>query len=1072
MGRDHPQRPPILREQAVRLNRQIGYLSGLIALVVAMTVPAGYIGFALHYESAELAGNVIDQAKRVSLFVYKHPNLWRYQRRRIESIVSPKQHLGDLIRVDLRDNSGAVIADKGTPPPPPTWTRTAAIFDGAKRVGTLTSTKSLRPILVNASLLALFSALLGIAIFFVSRLVPSRVLRHAFDRLAAADAASRKSEARLVSAQRIAAIGDWEWDVERDTLFCSKQLLRILGLSSDEAAFPMARFLDHVPPTDRSRARDALLTARTTGKPYEITHRVTRADGVERILTIRGEPIRDEAGRVKAIDGVAQDITERVRAQRAAREGEERLSAIFNNSPSAMLLKDRAGRYLLVSSQFTKWYGIAAAAVIGKTAHDIFPAETADSVTAHDRDVLQALRAIEREHEVLFPDGSRHIMSLTKFPVFDGDGAVLGIGNITVDVTERKRAEDRLRLQAQIIDQIHDSVIAVDRNNLITLWNLGAERLFGYTEEEILGKPIFTIHPEDTREFLATHVIAPTEEKGWHTVEVKMRGKTGEPIDGLLSLSLLRNAKDAVVGRIGYTIDITAHKRAEEAVRESEARFRALAENSPEAIFLTDLDGRYRMINPRFAEWYGVSAKNILGKTAHDLFPKDRADAYAAHNQEVATCLAPIQKEHDATFADGSIHRIIAVAFPVFDAAGRLIGIGAINTDITERRQIETELRQAQKMEAVGQLTGGVAHDFNNLLAVIIGNIELLEEKLKGDPALKDMAGRALGAAERGAELTYRLLAFSRKQALRPRAIDINQLVADMDAMLRRSLGEAIDIETVADRDLWACEVDPAQMESVLLNLALNARDAMPDGGRLLIRTANATLDAAAADQIEIAPGRYVTLVVSDTGTGMSPEVASHAVEPFFTTKDVGQGSGLGLSVAYGFIQQSKGQMRIYSEDGHGTTIKIFVPVAEHATATQVEQRPSDKTLRGKGETILLVEDDAAVLALVLSLLEGLNYTVITAQSGPAALALLKDHPELDLLLTDVILPKNMSGHDLAQKVLRLYPQLRILYMSGYTRETIVHNGRLDENAILLEKPFRRQDVARKIREILDSGRS
>jgi nitrogen-specific signal transduction histidine kinase/CheY-like chemotaxis protein len=386
--------------------------------------------------------------------------------------------------------------------------------------------------------------------------------------------------------------------------------------------------------------------------------------------------------------------------------------------------------------------------------------------------------------------------------------------------------------------------------------------------------------------------------------------------------------------------------------------------------------------------------------------------------------------------------------------------------DISERRMLQEQLRQSQRLDAIGQLTGGVAHDFNNLLTVILGNAETLAECLTDDQRLRMLADVTAKAAERAAELTSRLLAFARRQPLEPKATDINRQIAHMDSLLRRSLGEHVEIELVRGGGLWKAMVDPGQLENALLNLCINARDAMPQGGRLTIETANTLLDSEYVKQhAELSPGRYVMIAVSDTGTGMDKDTMQKAFEPFFTTKEVGKGSGLGLSMVYGFIKQSFGHIRIYSEPGEGTTIRLYLPRAdrdEEVTSATAASEPD----RGS-ERILLVEDDDMVREHVHALLLQLGYHVVPACNGKEALELLDQKGPFDLLFTDVVMPGGISGRQLADMVRTRYPDMPVLYTSGYTENAIVHHGRLDTGVVLLQKPFRRHELAEKLRQVL-----
>jgi signal transduction histidine kinase len=395
-------------------------------------------------------------------------------------------------------------------------------------------------------------------------------------------------------------------------------------------------------------------------------------------------------------------------------------------------------------------------------------------------------------------------------------------------------------------------------------------------------------------------------------------------------------------------------------------------------------------------------------------------------------------------------------------------GLVSIRLDVTQQRQLDEQLRQAQKMEAVGQLTGGVAHDFNNLLTVISGNLEMLAEEAAGNESTARKVAAAARAAERGAALTQRLLTFARRQSLHPRTVDLNALVSGMEDLLHRSLGEAVELQLSLDHGVWPTRVDPAQVENALLNLALNARDAMPRGGKLTVETGNRHLDADyAAREPEVVPGDYVMLAVSDSGAGMSAEVLERAFEPFFTTKQPGQGTGLGLSTVYGFAKQSGGHVKIYSEPGLGTTVRLYLRRAGVAGATTAAPA-AEETVPGGRELVLVVEDDPDVRALAVSLVSGLGYRVLEAADGPSALALLKRHADIDLLFTDMVMPGGLSGGDLARAARALNPRLATVFTSGYTEAAIFRAGEVEPGLELLSKPYRRQGLAHAIRTALD----
>jgi signal transduction histidine kinase len=407
------------------------------------------------------------------------------------------------------------------------------------------------------------------------------------------------------------------------------------------------------------------------------------------------------------------------------------------------------------------------------------------------------------------------------------------------------------------------------------------------------------------------------------------------------------------------------------------------------------------------------------------------------------------------------VHLVVS-GRPLHDASGAISGAALVYHDITAARETERKLQQAQKLDAIGKLTGGIAHDFNNMLTVIAGTTETLVANLQHQPDLLSVATLIDDAAERCAELIKQLLAFARKQPLQPRNVDINSTVFDIAKLLRPTLGEQIEIETILEREVTTSHIDPSQLANSILNMAINARDAMPNGGKLLLETQNVLLDEAYAEaNAEVQPGRYVMLAVSDTGTGMTAEVRDKVFEPFFTTKEVAKGSGLGLSMVYGFVKQSGGHIKVYSEEGHGTTIRLYLPPAHGHAETVIS---AVAPISGGTETILVVEDDSLVRNFVIAQLHSLGYKTIAAADSRAALVHVESGQPFDLLFTDVIMPGGMTGRELAVEVAKRRPGMKVLYTSGYTDNAIMHHGRLDEGVLLLTKPYRRPQLAQMVR--------
>jgi len=522
-------------------------------------------------------------------------------------------------------------------------------------------------------------------------------------------------------------------------------------------------------------------------------------------------------------------------------------------------------------------------------------------------------------------------------------------------------------------------------------------------------------------------------------------------------------------------LKITVHKAVEyfEMTREL-AQERALLHNLmdslPDAVFFKDTAHRYLKVNQAKATAMGIAdPEQAVGQTAAAFSPMDRALDLEQEEDEILRTGKPVvDKIETFVTADGTEHWLSKTKAPILNDRGEIVSFVGVARDITERKIAEQQLLRAQKMEAIGQLTGGIAHDFNNLLTVILGNLELLEEAVPRDGGLNEWVSLAMRAAARSADLTRRLLAFSRQQVLEPANVDLNATVKGLAGMIARTLGEPIEVRTALAQDLWLTRIDPAQLESALLNLCVNARDAMPSGGRLTIETANVTLDAHYAQRYpDAAPGDYALVAVSDTGTGMPPEVVERVFEPFFTTKEEGKGTGLGLSMVYGFVKQSGGHINIYSELGLGTSVKLHFPRLQGEAASGQAAKAVATAPRGT-ETILVVEDERDVRETAVMMLESLGYKVLVAENGPAALKILEGPAAVELLFTDMVMPGGMTGLELAAKVRSLRPGLKVLYTSGYAESAVRDNEQALRDAEWVAKPYVRQRLAERVRKVLD----
>ena len=641
---------------------------------------------------------------------------------------------------------------------------------------------------------------------------------------------------------------------------------------------------------------------------------------------------------------------------------------------------------------------------------------------------------------------------------------------------------DARRLQL-LIDAIVDyAIYMIDVDGTVRSWNAGAERLKGYSADEIIGKPFSSFYsPEDRAKGLPQTALRIAAETGRFSSEGWRVRKDGSRFWALVVVDAIRDEQGQVIGFAKVTRDITERQQAHNELLESERRYRRLIEAVVDyAIFQLDPAGNVTTWNPGAQRIKGYDPEEIIGQHFSRFYtPEDIQLGVPKLALAEAAKQGRFEAEGWRMRKDGSRFWASVVIDRITDEAGELVGFAKVTRDVTERKQAQDELQRvqqqlaaSQKLEAVGQLSGGIAHDFNNLLMIVLGNLETAERNSRGLANSMNLQ-RALANAKRGAQraaaLTSRLLAFSRRQALDPQPINLNNFLNGLQEFLQRTLGERIEVQTVGSAGLWSIEADTNHLESAIINLGINARDAMPDGGKLTVEAVNVLADEDYCRvNPELSPGQYVIVCVTDTGTGMTADVLNHAFEPFFTTKELGQGTGLGLSQVYGFVKQSGGHVKIYSEVGQGTSIRMYFP-RYHGEARPVESDADEFRPEGeKLETILVVEDDAELRAYVSELLRDLNYRVVPASSAQAALTiLLQEEPRIDLLLTDVVMP-GINGRELGRRAQQIRPGIKILYMTGYSRNAVVHQGRLDEGVELLEKPISQAKLALRVREMLD----
>jgi two-component system cell cycle sensor histidine kinase/response regulator CckA len=632
-----------------------------------------------------------------------------------------------------------------------------------------------------------------------------------------------------------------------------------------------------------------------------------------------------------------------------------------------------------------------------------------------------------------------------------------------------RELKKNLSLLRSITEGTTDAVFVKDLNGRYLMINPAGAAFIGKSVDEILGKTDLDLFTAES-----ARAIMEMDHKvitGRMTQTYEERG-TANGIDRLYLATKgpYRDAHGEVVGLLGISRDITERKRAEEEFRQSQQKLRIHFEHTPLAIVEWDLDFRVAAWNPSAERIFGYSRQEAVGQHARFIVPPQ----FREHVDKVWQALLRQQGGHRSTndnvTKDGRTISCEWYNTPLVDDSGKVLGVASLVQDVTERVALEDRLRQSQKMEAVGRLAGGVAHDFNNLLTVILGYSQILFDGVPVGSRLAESVTQIKSAADRAAGITRQLLAFSRKTVLSPRVINLNEVILNLDSLLRRLIGEDVEVLTLPAHDLGSVKADPGQIEQVIMNLALNARDAMPQGGSLTLETSNVTVDENyALEHHVVEPGRYVMLAVSDTGEGMSSETQARIFEPFYTTKEVGKGTGLGLSMVYGIVKQSGGYIWVYSEPGRGTTFKIYLPrVDEPAETVAAERRPEH--IRRGTETVLLVEDDPQLRQLSSSVLSHCGYKVLVAASPEEGLALCNsNHNDIRLLVTDVVMPK-MNGRQLAEQILKVCPKIRVLYISGYTNNAIVHYGVLDPGLWFLPKPYTLSALVAKVREVLDAA--
>ncbi len=791
-----------------------------------------------------------------------------------------------------------------------------------------------------------------------------------------------------------------------------------------------------------------------------------------------------EMERDKALDALRSEIVRHKEAVAALSEREERLRILFEQAADAIYVSRKDGRLFKVNEQACQATGYTKEELLSLSVMDV---DAQIPSSAQFNELAQNLahgHPVTMESAHRRKDGSTFPVEVTIALLQTHDGPhLLGIAR---DITHRKEAERTLRESEEklssILSAAHIGIgLVVDR--VIMTVNNHLCAMTGYSQDELLYKSSRMLYPsEEHYEEVGREKYRQIDEKGVGTVETKWLRKDGSIIDVLLSSTPLR--RDDLSAGVTFTaLDITERKRAEEAQMKLRKQLASALEIAHLGPWEYDIAGDLFTFNDHFYRIFRTSAKRAGGYSMSSdeycsrfVHPEDTHLVAEETRKAIETKDPHFSRkiEHRMLYEDGSVGYISVQFFIVKDFQGRTIKTYGVNQDITERRLAEEEretlqaqLSQAQKMESVGRLAGGVAHDFNNMLGIILGHVEMiLDEVGPSQPIFSDLQ-EIQKAARRSAELTRQLLAFARKQTISPRVLDLNETVEGVLKMLRRLIGENIDLEWMPGGNPWRIKMDPTQIDQVLTNLCVNARDAIDGVGKISIETGNVSFDEAyCAEHPEFTRGEYVLLSVSDTGCGMRKETLGKLFEPFFTTKELGKGTGLGLATVYGIVKQNNGFINVYSEPGIGTTFKIYLP-RHGAKAELIEQQDLTTPSVGSAETILLVEDEPSILNMSKRMLERMGYKVLAASTPGEAIRLAEERSgELHLLITDVVMPE-MNGRDLAKRILAFYPNIRRLFMSGYTANVIAHHGVLDEGVHFIQKPFSKQDLMARVAEAL-----
>lgn len=914
------------------------------------------------------------------------------------------------------------------------------------------------------------------------------------------DAEERSTEdlRRFDEVQALTHIGSFDMDLATGVLEWSDEQFRIFGYEPGSIAPTLDLLMSRIHPGDREEFRADVDSALSGDVAMSSQRRLLDPDGRTRWVNVCAAKATTEDGKTARIVGTCQDITTmkesevaRDLSRRRQEEGAERLRLLLDSTGEGIFGVDHDGLCTFINRAAADHFGAPVSDFIGQPMHALTHHTRADGSPYHivDCSICSIYRAFRTDEsysigdEIMWrADGTSFPVEYSAHPVRSPDGSRGAVINFR-DVSNRKKMERTLRSSealfrgAFIGARTGIALIDAQGRGYVDVNDAMCE-MVGYSRSELMALTWMDItHPDDleTNVDLVEHMI----QDGPPVNHVKKRyvRKDGRHIFVEIVDSLVRDESGALQYFVTHVQDVTERHKSTQALKESEGLLNAVINNSPTLIYIKDLEGRYVLVNDRMLRAYGRTREEMIGRSPSELYPEDVARRLSAVDDQVFRSREPVEAEERALDANGDERTYLSEKFPLFDDSGQCYALCGISTDITERtrsalekEQLQGQLRQSLKMEAVGQFAGGIAHDFNNILAVVINYADFLASDFdEGDPRLADVLEIA-GAGERAAQLVHQLLTFSRKDVIAPQVVDLNEVIADLHQLLQTLLGDDIELRFDAHNELPPTLADVGQIEQVLINLAVNARDAMPGGGSLWLSTAMGSASVSARSGMP--EGECVVLKVEDTGSGMDQSTIDRVFEPFFTTKQRGQGTGLGLATVYGIVKQAGGEIYAESSPGKGACFSVVLPLAP---SSPMEASPPVISQLGaphremNSRTVLLVEDEASVRALVLRLLRNEGFAVVAFSGGLEALNYCGTHiDEIDVLLTDVIMP-GMSGKDLSDSLHEMRGDLKTLYMSGYTDEIIGRRGMLGGDEQLIQKPFKGDEVGSRIRALLDA---